>query len=471
MGDELRVHVTWFAAPSRWNTTGQRRAIAWDELVAWLRSPELWPGGGSIEAAEDRLPGLSMARYRNDSRVAAPGEDPLLAESDRVEEVWGLLLEYTSDPTVDAAQLIERWGHWRFVAWTTAWHEQAWGEQPPGPRWRVLLPFRRSVDRETAERVAAWAAHPRRRAGVLDPRSADVGRFEATPSLAPGGFEAAASKDGEWLDPADCVTELAGWLDAERHARARDVLRGTGIQDAARGLIRRSGGAIPWPDELDPGVPLRVQQLVTVQSARIGLRRTMALAVARTAALAGHPVLHVTTSASKDEVLARLLGLADPSLHWRALAEGRTAPAEIERRAAALATAAPELHLWAPTASQRSLDALREEWAALAEATQRGGLVVIDDPADLVSDGAEGLRRAGLALRDLAAEGHGVAVLLATDGVTASQLRADLGLAVQAEGIAVDGPDGVIGRLPVAIDPGTGAVTSAEQLSLQAAPG
>lgn len=185
-------------------------------------------------------------------------------------------------------------------------------------------------------------------------------------------------------------------------------------------------------------------------------------------------MLHVATTCPAEEVLGRLLALDPGAPDWRALAQGAVPSPQVQRLAAALSSACPHLHLWRPDPDHRTWQDLRQEWIALAEASDRPGLLVIDDPSDLgpgpLPDGG---RRAGdraadrlLALHlrdlaDLAMPGHGVAVVAVVDPAFAPRLGADLGLqlTLDARGVGellVTTADGPLGRRPLAFDAARG---------------
>lgn len=458
------VHWTWFDAPAEWNTNGQWQALSWEEARARVEQADLWPGGGSLEYARNQLPGLSFARFRGDSREPTPGEAPLVGGGARVVGVWGLVVEYDDDPTISGEEVLRRWAPWRLLAYTTAHNLQPRADQPPGPRWRVLLPFSHAVSPEEARRIARWARHPRRLAGVIDARVEDPAAWYAAPGLAPGGYEHTTRDEGPLLDPAHALAELGRWNDEARLERARTVLAGTSLAERVVELAGRDGRTLSWPRwlGLDEVVgPLRPGAVITVSSEVVGARRTLALAVARATARSGAPVLHVATSCTMAEVVGRLLSLDGEAPPWRLLAQGAVEPALVERLAGQLAAQCPRLHLWGPEASGRTWAATRDEWSALADASDGPGLVVLDDPQDLDAVDARAL---GLALRDLAdlsVEGRRAAVIAVVRPEVAALAPADvrLHLEVSPRGraeLVLGTADGAVGRRSLGFDPVTG---------------
>lgn len=458
---EGAVHLTSFPAPARWSTQGQWGSLDWSELRTRVASPELWPGGGGIQHAEDLLPGWAFARYRHDSRVPGPGEPPEESEAERVEEVWGLVVEYVDDVTLDRREVERRWGKWRFLAHTTAFHGSEHDEHPAGPRWRVILPLAQSISAEEGRELGEWAMHPRRRAGQVDACTGEPGRWVTLPALAPGGYEWTEGT-GAWLDPAACRAELHAWQEADRHDRARSMLAGSSVEELLARVGGRAEGALPWPRGFDPGLPLVPGGVLAVVSDVPGLRRTFGLMLARAAAEQGRPVLCVATSSTVEENLARLVGLADPERSWRTLADGQHDALELAPLVHALSARAPHLHLLAPGPEARHVSILADEWRALLEATDISGLFLVEDPVDLCEDGCDLRRAVGLPLRDVATwrtEGGAQAVVvLVTSTATARALPLDLVVQVERERIVVTDSDGTARAVGVALDARTGAL-------------
>lgn len=471
--EPVSVGLTWFTAPAHWTTQGEWSKLDWEELLQRVSAPELWPGGGGIAHARDRLPGWSFARYRNDSRVPAPGEPPEETAIERIREVWGVIVEYVDDATVGRKEIERRWGAWRYVAYTTAFHDSELEDQPAGPRWRVMLPLAEPVSAEVAQQLGAWARHPRRRAGIVSSLTDDPTRWVAVPALAPGGYEWSQGR-GEYLDPQRCLAELKTWHEADRQDRARVVLAGTSVGELASRVAARAEGQLPWPAGFDPGTPLQAGEVVAVVSEIAGLRRSFGLLLARTVGETGRPVLHVSTTARIEETLGRLLSLANPHLTWQQLAEDVQGGARLAPLAQELSQRAPELHLVAPGPSERGLERLAEEWRALLEATERSGLLVLDDPVDLGPGEGTFRRAVGLPLRDLAAtrseQGAGAAVVVVTSPTSARSLPVDLVIRVERDRIIVVDSDGCARKLELALNPRTGELAAGAQPAGAAAP-
>ncbi|MFZ5482183.1 MAG: GerMN domain-containing protein [Myxococcota bacterium] len=211
--------LTLFPAPAAWASRGRHAALPWSDVLARAEKPELWPGGGAIDAAEARLPAWTFAAFRDDARVVA--RDSATAEAQtraRVLEVNGLFLEYEDEPGADADAIARWWAGRLFLAYTTAFHDRPLGDRPEGPRWRVAVPFARGVGLAAAVEVARWARHPRRRAGTLADATEEPWRAPALPALPAGVAVRAAFFDGKGtavVDLSGLAERLPGGSDAE----------------------------------------------------------------------------------------------------------------------------------------------------------------------------------------------------------------------------------------------------------------
>lgn len=395
--------LTLFPAPAAWASRGRHAALPWSDVLARAEKPELWPGGGAIDAAEARLPAWTFAAFRDDARVVA--RDSATAEAQtraRVLEVNGLFLEYEDEPGADADAIARWWAGRLFLAYTTAFHDRPLGDRPEGPRWRVAVPFARGVGLAAAVEVARWARHPRRRAGTLADATEEPWRAPALPAIAPGGFRWCHG-DGEPLDPDACVRELAAWRVADRREAATRELAGRSVRDAIAALSRRVASpalrpAFAWTGSPAPAGPLPEAALAPAAPAACPLteglwpgrlavlvgpgrrgRTSFALQVAEANARLGHPVGLLLTRMGVDEAAARLVALRTAGASAAALLQGATPRAETEAALAALASAAPGLHVWAPSAAQRTPEEVVRFTRALSEvAGGRPPLLVLD---------------------------------------------------------------------------------------------
>ncbi|MCB9674975.1 MAG: AAA family ATPase [Alphaproteobacteria bacterium] len=419
------VSATIFPAPHRWATRGVFEARRWKRMLELHTQPELWPGGGSVQIASDRLPAWTFASFRDDTRVVT--RDAALSAREtkaRVLAVHGLMVEYVDEPAVDGKHVGEWWGEHAFVAHTTGFHEMEWGERPPGPRWRVLLPFAAPVDMETAQRVAQWARHPRHDVGIVSPITEEVWRAEPVPAVGPGGYRWLAGT-GKLLDAHQAVRELETWKALDTRVRAEQDLEGTALSIAVDRFVARHATPRLRPQFPLPEIPALREKLEALWPGRVlaivgsgGSGRTaLALQIAEASARAALPVLIVLTRMGGDEAVARLLSL-ETGIAARDLLRGEGAG--IEAAARDLRTRCPSLHLWAPTASDRTLEALWKKVRATSDAHDgRPPLVVIDGVAGWAVDDPElGARTVIGGLRDashagtLAPDWPGAAVLL-----------------------------------------------------------
>lgn len=415
------AHLSLFPAPARWATRGTPAKVLWKDLLAMARQPELWPGGASTGIAAQRLPALSFARFRDDTRVVTRDEALSARESRlRVTEVHGLVLDYVDEPAVDGEHLRRWWGRHGFVAFTTGFHLLPMDERPPGPRWRLMLPLTRPVDLATAETLHAWARHPRHDTGILHERPEAAWSPVPYPAIGPGGYRWFA-QPGAALDPDACLEELAEWhaLDIEVHAG--QVLEGTRVADQATLLALRHGRPrFPPPpvEGLDAALgPLGAGRVVALLGGPGSGRTQLALQWARVAAEAGRPVLVVLTRLAADEAVARWLaadlGVPAESL----LAE---APPGLDAAAEALDATCPGLHVWSPPADLRTPEAVRERVRAVRDAHGGEAPLVVVDGVEGWAGADPGAGHALAAhLRDLAHPGPdrpGALVVLVGDG-------------------------------------------------------
>ncbi len=415
--DARRYYFTTFPAPARWSTQGRFEPWTWVEILHHLRTPELWPGAESIAASEDQLPGWTYARFADDCRVAS--EDSAVAEREsaaRVVEVYGLRVEYVDDPAIDPEHLAQWWGRWQYFAYTTAFHHRAIGEKPPGPRWRVLIPFARPVSLGDAVRIGHWAQSPHREAGMVDDVTLKPWLVPAVPAVVPGGYRWEVNR-GALLDPDEAFTELDAWQLEDRTAAARRALLHTSVGEAGR---RWLVGFVPtnepeWVDSIPPGplvnrgrlLPLLERasgpgwprlgalagslwpgRVITVIGPQSVSRTAFALQLTEATARLGGPVLYAPTVLGPDEVVARLLTLrASGHVDHQQVLARQVPPHDAEDAVTHLARELPHLHLWARPRQDRTPESLAA--AAVAMSQGHGGRppVIVIDALPLPADG------------------------------------------------------------------------------------
>ena len=468
------LFLTRFPAPARWATRGQFGPVTWAQLLEHASQPELWPGGGSVDAASALLPAWSFARYREDTRVVL--RDEALAHREtalRVEEVHGLVVEYEDEPALDATHLQRWWGAYTFVAHTTGFHEQPWGEKPPGPRWRLWVPFARAVALDVAARIGEWARHPRRAVGIVADRSLDAVRAAEVPAIGPGGYRWLAGI-GAPVDPERALTELASWAEQDRQLRAADLLAGTAIAEVADRFTQRHhtaerhpffplpGGAGPLaqsgaltPTTTHPSWGPLGELLVGMWPGRVVLvlgtsgsgRGAFALQLAAEVARARHPVLYVLTRMGTDEGVARLVAARSEHLGAVELLQGAGSATNVDDGVRHLIDDAPGLHLWSPPAPERTRDELFRRIRAVSDAHQgRPPLVVVDAVEGWATEDPErGLRELGATLRDaahgavLGQDWPGAAVVMVSAAPPGAHLRSADALQAAWDGGALGG--------------------------------
>ena len=444
--DDAKIPVTLFSAPHRWAVKGTRREVTWQQLRAAFQRPELWPGEPTTDASEARLGGITFAWLRDDSRVmGGPGSEGERETESRVERVGGLVVDYLDEPLADEEHLRRWWAGIRFLACTSAWHEQPMGDRPAGPRWRLLIPFSRPVTLDDAVRVGQWVLHPRRGAGSVSDGALHPARVVAMPAVNPGGF-AWLEGHGDPLDPAVALRDLGVWDEEERRTAAARAVAGATLREAVDAFRARIAdpsrrALLPWPGQVHTlphdGEKLDLGRLAARHGAALASlgnlagslwpgrlavlvggsgsgRTALALGLAEAAAAEGHPVLYAAADLPADEVVARLLvlraangGPAVPATHAGIL-EGEADATALLDAAAALVDALPNFYLWTPTTEERTDEALRARAAGVAAASEGRPPLVIVDPVEGFEDGKDlerAYRELSAACRDLVRAG------------------------------------------------------------------
>jgi len=434
------VALTTFPAPYRWASVGHRVPSAWKRLVRQAHKPQLWPSEPTLQESEDRLAGVCTSLLRDDSRVLGSGGVVAVDETqERVEQVTGILVEYVDEPLADETHLRRWWKGRQFLAWTTAFHQRPYRDRPPGPRWRVLLPFAQPLSLEQAVQVATWLRHPHNDVGSVDASTLDPSRVVALPAIAPGGY-AFVEGTGERLDLDAIRADLTTWEHEDRAQRASRDTAGASLQEAVSGFRQRiadpgrrtllpwPGGDATMPDALEAGTPpapdleavgklagsLWPGRLAVLIGPSGSGRTALALQMAEAVASTGHPVLYASAGLPTDELVARLLVIrahgASPELpasHAYVL-EGQADPAVLDRACDELLEACPHLYLWTPTTGQRTDEVLRVRAAGVAEASGGRPPLIVVDPVEGFEDGQDlngVIRELSAACRDLVRAG------------------------------------------------------------------
>lgn len=323
----------------------------------------------------------------------------------------GLVVEYVDEPGVDAERLAAWWPDHAFLAYTTAYHDQQLAERPPGPRWRLLVPYTRAATRDEAVLIGRWARHPRRRAGIVDAATEAPWRVVAFPAINPGRYRSALH-EGAAIDPDIALHELAEWEVADRRDAASLALAGTALTDAVADLVARArhppvAVRWPWPSVDRRAGPLYPGRCALLVTADPGLRTTILLAMALDAASTGAHVLLATVNAGRSELAARLLAMR-AGVPASELLAGTCEPAAVEAAGSQLATAFPRLHLWAPGRGERTVELLERDARALVNAGDGRPPVLLIDPVEGWDEGRtalDGRRAFAAALGDLARPG------------------------------------------------------------------
>ncbi len=443
--------LTTFPAPHRWATRGDHGSHPWSWVAERVSEPDLWPGTGTVLAASHRLPAWTFARFRDDTRVVTRDEDLAARQTcARVESVHGLMVEYVDEPAADGSTLLHWWGSYAFIAYTTGFHELEMEDRPPGPRWRVLLPFAYPVDREVAQEVAEWAMHPRHGVGIVAEETREVWRVVPTPALGPGGYRWLGNA-GAVLDPRAAVRALHAWRELDRKVRAEQTLEGTHLAEAVDRLRERRKRPILRPRFPVPPIPglkdllgeLWPGRMVALMGVGGSGRTTLALQFARASLEAGLPVLLVLTRMGKDEALARMLAMGT-GVPARTLLDGG---GDVDRALDDLRIRGETVHLWTPPSAERHLKALSEMVRATSRAHGGGPVLIVVDGIEgwAVDDPQRGARSLISGLRDashtgtLSSDWPGAAVLFVS-GLPRGQLGFERLLARAREGLVELGP-------------------------------
>ncbi len=444
------THLTHFPAPHRWATRGVFAHRPWATLIETTTRPELWPGGGTAEAASHRLPAWTFARYRDDTRVVTRDLELSARETRaRVVEVHGLMVEYVDEPAIDADHIKHWWGQHAYVAHTTGFHELPMEARPAGPRWRVLVPFAKPVDMASAITLSQWARHPRHDAGIINDLTEEVWRVVPVPAVGPGGYRWLAH-NGPLLDPEQALRELESWKVLDTRVRADAHLEGTTIGEAVSRFVsrRRTPKLRPRYPIAIPGLaehlgslwPGRVVALVGSSGAG---KSNLAIQVAQGVAMSGLPVLLVLTRMGGDEVVARLLARHAGMSPAELLAGEGSVDAAVQ----ALQAHMGSLHLWAPPAAERDLDTLVDKIRSISDRHAGAPPMVVVDGVEGwgVDDPEHGMRQLVSGLRDASHAGGlgpswpGAGVLV-VGNVTGQRLTPDRLRAAWQEGSLTLGP-------------------------------
>lgn len=363
-----------------------------------------------MRVSEEMLPGWTFTEFRDDARIAGRDLEASERESaERVVAVRGLVVEYVDEPAVDADHLRRWWEGYGFLAYTSAFHEQPVGERPPGPRWRLLVPFSRPVSREEAVRLGRWARHPRRGAGIVDAATEAPWRVVAVPAINPGRYRS-THQAGAPIDPDRALGDLVAWEIADRRDAAARELAGTGMAEATGDLLALAAHPPrtvrwPWAGVERLAGPLLPGRSVLLLAADPRLRGALLLAVAESATASGGEVLVATTTEARVELVARLLALK-ASVPASELLAGHCSPESVAKSADRLVASYPRLHLWAPGRGERTIERIEAEARALVNLTPdaRPPILVLD-PVEGWDEGraaVEGRRAFAAAIADLA---------------------------------------------------------------------
>ena len=185
---------------------------------------------------------------------------------------------------------------------------------------------------------------------------------------------------------------------------------------APEALLPRQGGEPSWGELWKRVGPLWPDRLAVLVGATGRGKSGFALCVAEAVARAGHPVLFLSAEMGRDELVARLLVLrarGDDAQNrngvpYFGVLAGKAPAEDVGEAAVALVNDCPHLYLWAPTAEQRTPEALETMTRAVVKDCDGQPPLVVVDYLQRMADGAD-LRQAVRAvsgkLRDLSRPG------------------------------------------------------------------
>lgn len=297
-------------------TRGAQMAKTWEEVAAFVRKP--LPDAGKPKTAYSLW---SFATYPNNGYKAADAE-----------HIRVLVLEYDDDPEMSAEAIEGLWGEFAYAAHTTFSHHRPKHGAPPLPRWRVILPLTREVTSKECGDLLVWAHERSKTLSSVDP-----GQWFIMPvsraAVNPRSTYLSAVNDGEFLDPDNCLRDLARMRAQEGRAAQLTRLRERGampiadlLASAIKGLEARSTGVeppipVPWPT-LNQALGGGLRPGIHLITGPPGSGRTqVALEIAMHAAQSYVPTLFVGLSVGPQQLIARALGIV-AGVPWSVLWNG-----------------------------------------------------------------------------------------------------------------------------------------------------
>ncbi|TNE92368.1 MAG: hypothetical protein EP330_01570 [Deltaproteobacteria bacterium] len=297
-------------------TQGAQMAKSWEEIAAFVQKP--LPDGGKPKTAYSLW---AFASYPNNTYQA-----------NHAQNIRCLVLDYDGDPDISAERIEEMWGEVAYAAHTTFSNYRPKHGAPPMPRWRVIIPLARAVSVEENAAILDWARLRSSSIGDVDPGQWFIMPVNRAATSSKGAF-ASTINNGPWLDPDQCLRELARVRDQRGRQEQLKRLRERGampiaelLGDALKTLDERTKGLeppvpVPWPTlghvlggGLRPGIHL-------VTGVPGSGRTQLALEIAMCAAQSYVPTLYVGLSVGPQQLITRALGIVSGT-SWSTLWNG-----------------------------------------------------------------------------------------------------------------------------------------------------
>lgn len=444
-------------------TQGAQMAKTWDEVSAFVKKP--LPDAGKPKTA------YSLWAFANYPRNAYA--------ADQATNVQALILDYDADPEISAERIEEMWGEVAYAAHTTFSHMRPKHGAPPLPRWRVILPLARSVTVAEQAQLFQWA---RLRSSTAS--DVDAGQWFIMPvnraATSPAGSYGAVVNAAAWLDPDQCLRELARVAAQEGRAAQLTRLRERGampiselLSDAVKSLDERAKGLeppvpVPWSmlgQMLGGGLRPGIHLITGVPGSG---RTQLALEIAMCAAQSYVPTLYVGLSVGPQQLIARALGIA-AGVPWSALWNGASPDALAQAQSQAQELAGLPLSLQTATRGGWGADYIYDYAETFAVAHEARPFLFVLDGVQLL--GAPGntpaLERRQRVLRAIAEARAAVQNLGAVVVMVSHASHADFaGTPEDTDAAAFLGRDEMLRELEAAADTALPLVATSEGVAI-----
>ncbi|MCO4745521.1 MAG: hypothetical protein KC912_12085 [Proteobacteria bacterium] len=297
-------------------TRGSQMPKTWEEVAAFVGKP--LPDAGKPKTAYSLW---SFGVYPGNAYKAAAAQN-----------IRALVLDYDADPEISAERIAELWGEVAYAAHTTFSNFRPKHGAPPLPRWRVIIPLARAVSVAECGDLLQWAQNRSKTVGDVDAGQWFIMPVDRSATSERTGYKSAVNS-GSWLDPDQCLRELARVRAQEGRAEQLSRLRERGampiadlLAGALKGIEARSSGLeppipVPWPtlaQALGGGLRPGIHLITGVPGSG---RTQVALEIAMHAAQSYVPTMFVGLSVGPQQLIARALAIA-AGVPWSVLWNG-----------------------------------------------------------------------------------------------------------------------------------------------------